>query len=62
MAGSADGRPSKIATERLVIMAVIEATGIPDTKLCKQITELVRDTEPELLSSTIRVGFIISER
>ena len=30
-------------------MAVIEAIGIPDTKLCKQITELVRDTEPELL-------------
>jgi HD domain len=47
--GSADGRPSKIARERLVIMAVIEAIGIPDTNLCKQITELVRDTEPELL-------------
>jgi hypothetical protein len=30
-------------------MAVIEAIGIPDTNLCKQITELVRDTEPELL-------------
>src|SRR5437879_6411048 len=30
-------------------MAMIEAIGIPDTKLCKQITELVRDTEPELL-------------
>jgi hypothetical protein len=31
-------------------MAVIEAIGIPDTNLCKQITELVHDTEPELLS------------
>jgi HD superfamily phosphodiesterase len=30
-------------------MAMIEAIGIPDTKLCKEITELVRDTEPELL-------------
>ena len=30
-------------------MAVIEAIGIPDTHLCKQVTELVRDTEPELL-------------
>ena len=30
-------------------MALIEAIAIPDTKLCKQITELVRDTEPELL-------------
>jgi hypothetical protein len=30
-------------------MAMIEAIGIPDTKLGKQITELVRDTEPELL-------------
>src|SRR5437588_5799972 len=30
-------------------MALIEAIAIPDTKLCKQITELVRDTESELL-------------
>ena len=30
-------------------MAMIEAIGIPDTKLCKEITELVRDTETELL-------------
>src|SRR6476620_8379270 len=30
-------------------IAVIEAIGIPDTHLCKQVTELVRDTEPELL-------------
>jgi HD superfamily phosphodiesterase len=30
-------------------MAMIEAIGIPDTKLCKEVTELVRDTEPELL-------------
>src|SRR5260370_35300041 len=30
-------------------MAMIEAIGIPDTKLCKEITDLVRDTEPELL-------------
>src|SRR6201981_3884941 len=30
-------------------MAMIEAIGIPDTKLCKEITEVVRDTEPELL-------------
>ena len=30
-------------------MAVIEAIGLPDTHLCKQVTELVRDTEPELL-------------
>jgi hypothetical protein len=31
-------------------MATIEmAIGIPDTKLCQQITELVRDTEPDLL-------------
>jgi hypothetical protein len=30
-------------------MAKIEAIGIPESKLCKQITELVRDTEPDLL-------------
>jgi hypothetical protein len=30
-------------------MAKIEAIAIPDSKLCKEITELVRDTEPELL-------------
>jgi hypothetical protein len=30
-------------------MTKIEAIGIPDSKLCKEITELVRDTEPELL-------------
>src|SRR6201981_656291 len=30
-------------------MAMIEAIGIPDTKLCKEITEVVRDTESELL-------------
>jgi hypothetical protein len=30
-------------------MAVIETIGIPDTKLCKEITDLVRGTEPELL-------------
>jgi hypothetical protein len=30
-------------------MATIETIGIPDSKLCRQITELVRDTEPELL-------------
>ena len=30
-------------------MAIIETIGIPDSKLCRQITELVRDTEPELL-------------
>src|ERR1700747_343987 len=35
--------------ERHIPMAMIEAIGIPDTKLCKEITELVRDTEPELL-------------
>jgi len=30
-------------------MAIIETIGIPDSKLCRQITEFVRDTEPELL-------------
>jgi hypothetical protein len=30
-------------------MATIETIGIPDSKLCKDITELVRDTESELL-------------
>ena len=30
-------------------MAMIERIGIPDSKLCKEITELVRDTESELL-------------
>src|ERR1700760_3849113 len=30
-------------------MSVIEAIGIPDSKLCREITELVRDTESELL-------------
>jgi hypothetical protein len=30
-------------------MTKIDAIGIPDTKLCREITELVRDTEPELL-------------
>jgi hypothetical protein len=28
---------------------MIEGIGIPDSKLCNEITELVRDTEPELL-------------
>jgi hypothetical protein len=28
---------------------MIAGTGIPDSKLCKELTELVRDTEPELL-------------
>jgi hypothetical protein len=43
------GRPSIIATERHTVMAMVESIGIPDSKLCRQITELVRDTEPELL-------------
>jgi hypothetical protein len=30
-------------------MAVIQTIGVPDSKLCKEITELVRDTESELL-------------
>jgi hypothetical protein len=30
-------------------MAVIETVGVPDSNLCKEITELVRDTEPDLL-------------
>jgi hypothetical protein len=30
-------------------MTKIETTGIPDSKLCKEITELVRNTESELL-------------
>ena len=30
-------------------MTTIEGIGIPDSKLCKMITELVRDTETELL-------------
>ena len=30
-------------------MTTIEGIGIPDSKLCKEITELVRDTETELL-------------
>src|ERR1700755_1231144 len=30
-------------------MSVIETIGIPDSKLCGEITELVRDTESELL-------------
>jgi hypothetical protein len=30
-------------------MTTIEGIGIPDSKLCKEITELVRDTEKELL-------------
>src|SRR5258705_4756582 len=30
-------------------MTTIEGIGIPDSKLCKEITELVRDTESELL-------------
>jgi HD domain len=30
-------------------MSAIEAIGIPDSLLCRQITELVRDTESELL-------------
>jgi hypothetical protein len=30
-------------------MTMIEGIGIPDSKLCNEITELVRDTEPELL-------------
>src|SRR6201997_2980320 len=35
--------------ERHIPMAMIETIGIPDSKLCKDITELVRDTESELL-------------
>jgi hypothetical protein len=30
-------------------MTTIETISVPDTKLCKEITEEVRDTEPELL-------------
>ena len=30
-------------------MTKVETIGIPDSKFCAQITELVRDTEPELL-------------
>jgi hypothetical protein len=30
-------------------MTVIETIDIPDSKLCKEIAELVRDTEPGLL-------------
>ena len=30
-------------------MTTIEGIGIPDSKPCKEITELVRDTETELL-------------
>jgi hypothetical protein len=30
-------------------MTTLEAIAIPDSRLCKEITELVRDTEPELL-------------
>jgi len=30
-------------------MTMIEGIGIPDSKLCKEITELVHDTEPDLL-------------
>jgi HD domain len=30
-------------------MTTVETIAIPDSKLCKEITELVRDTEPELL-------------
>ena len=30
-------------------MTTIETIAIPDSKLCKELTELVRDTEPELL-------------
>jgi hypothetical protein len=30
-------------------MTTIEGIGIPDSKLCKEITELVRDTGTELL-------------
>src|SRR5258705_1136931 len=30
-------------------MSAIEVVGIHDSKLCKEITELVRDTEPDLL-------------
>jgi hypothetical protein len=36
IAASADGRPSKIATETHVIMAMVEAIDIPDAKLCKE--------------------------
>jgi HD domain len=32
-----------------ILMTKIDAIGIPDTNLCREITELVRDTEPELL-------------
>ena len=30
-------------------MTKIEAIGIPDSKPCKEVIELVRDTEPDLL-------------
>jgi hypothetical protein len=29
--------------------SAIQGIGIPDSKLCRQITELVRDTESDLL-------------
>jgi HD domain len=31
------------------VMTTIETISVPDTKLCKEITELVRDTESDLL-------------
>jgi hypothetical protein len=30
-------------------MTTLEAIAIPDSRLCKEVTELVRDTETELL-------------
>jgi hypothetical protein len=34
-------------------MTTLEAIAIPDSRLCKEITELVRDTEPELGESRL---------
>src|SRR5258705_3096949 len=34
---------------RHILMTTIETIAVPNSKLCKEITELVRDTEPELL-------------
>ena len=42
-------------------MTTIEEIGIPDSKLCKMITELVGDSETELLLNH-SVGFIILAR
>jgi HD domain len=40
---------STITAENSAPAATIEGVGIPDSKLCRQITELVRDTESDLL-------------